>query len=588
MQKHMSRFLTLVAVLLGSALVVHGQDDYKVDEPDKNYYYDPADPALDARQKREFDSKIRQQLGIVRDLLSEGVQITPERDRLLRQWYLNYYFPSMTVPTDAALSKAPDLRKLFVRDLDRSNGSSPAVHDFVVDLAYEYFSRVAVEDYHPAARYNAMLIVGSLNLKEKETSGGNPRPPIPLGKAFTFMLEQFENKDQIDAVRLGALLGIQRHVQLEAQFDAKPIKIPAAELDRLRTDMLNLVNTTEPPGKRTVGGHNWLRRRGVEILSWMGAAKIDQKIFDTLLERLTDSEEDRGVRSEASLALGNIMYIPDPTRPAAGATPIQAKPREVAAELARFVFDTTQADIAAVDAYIKSIEESEKIYSGTGGGGAGFGGFGGPSGSGPKRGRPGRGGVGGVGSMNSGFSNSISSPLQEDPYGFRIEPVYRKLRYEISCAMRGIRGSDDWSNRPATGGVSMLVPAMTADLYDPKNKALKDNPDRLYIDTLTRSLKSLAERLRVKNEELDTYVFDTEVRRQSEQLKEIVREAIPLKKADPKAKPAAAVEDPLAEVDPAAEPEPELDPAATAPAPEPIEPAPGDVEPGDVEPEPEP
>jgi hypothetical protein len=412
------------------------------------------------------------------------------------------------------------------------------------------------------------------------------------------MLDQLEDPNQIDPVRLGALLGIQRHLQIEAQNPNKSpqAKIPALVMQRIYKDALGLVQTpTAPPG-RSQEGHHWLRRRGVEILGWLGAMKIEQKIVDELIARVSDSEENRGVRCDAALALGNVRYVPDPRQPNAGATPISLKPREVGAELARFVVENANRDIEKVDQYITAVEEALNpatggSYGGGDGGGA-YGGGGGAYGGSPygsgsrsrdRRRRPTGGGIGGSypgGMGGAGTSGGYGAePKVEDPFAYRIDPVYRKLRYEITCAMRGLRGTDEFrkSQEPA-GGVQSAIKGTKTEADDKK-----------FLDDIAKALQELSMKLRVKEEDLDTLDFLTteedaegkpSIKTLVGTLEKVAKPAMrtppkAIQKASAKTKgktPAAAVADPLDEVpDPAAD----IPPDAAAPAkPGPAKPAP--------------
>jgi hypothetical protein len=371
-------------------------------------------------------------------------------------------------------------------------------------------------------------------------SGGDASPPHPLLTALPFMLGEFEKKDQIDPVRVAALLGIQRHVQMEAQNTAKPAeaKIPPATMAQINTTMLALVRTSEPPAGRTEAGHNWMRRRAVEILGWLAAAKPDPQIVDELTKRVADSDEDRGVRCQAVLALSEVKYT----------APVSVKTREVAASVGKFIVDAFTADFERIEKQKTATEEELALYGG------GVGGLGGGSGMdagygpsmrtrGPSGGPPGmRGPAMGPGGGSGGMYGETRAP---DPYAYRLNPTYRKLRYEIGCAQRALRGNDEY-RRSQTPTVGIYV-------------STKNSDDQKYVDELAKLLNELAVKLKVPEEELDTEIFLTEVRTAIVPLEEAVKSALKgvggAKRAAPaagKAAPKAA--DPSDDLpDPAAE-----------------------------------
>ena len=69
---------------------------------------------------------------------------------------------------------------------------------------------MAKQNYHPAARYNAMLIVGELNDKEAVKGGSSPTAPEPSAQALIAMLKELDSPTQIDPVRVACLINYGR------------------------------------------------------------------------------------------------------------------------------------------------------------------------------------------------------------------------------------------------------------------------------------------------------------------------------------------------------------------------------------------
>ena len=594
--------------LIGTGTALAERDDYKV-APGRETTYDVPPDTKTSDLKRvtaQKNGEIRNRRNTIRDTLTESeASFSKDKEADFDKWYLGYEFPTMTLYTPEALKNLYDGRKRLIKeDLERASNSQAREH--VLNTAFKFFKDVAKDDYHPAVRYNAMLIVGELNTSERSSSGA---APVPLRAALTYMIQELKNPDQIDAVRVAALLGINRHLQL-AQADSmqQGEPIPQAELQEIRTLALDLVKTREAPQGRTQEGHDWMRRRGLEILSWLAASKLDQEIVDEIVARLSDSEENRGVRAEAALALNIVRYQPDKDKPRLGSAPLKIKPKEIAASLLQFIVDGVTADIDHVEKYIKSIEEADEIYTSTSGGfsggrmsGSGSGAMKGsssmgPTGSSRMGAAPGPGGgssrsggssmgpsggsrsgsssmgpppgssssgsrpggsssmgpsgsgssrgMSGMSSRGSGFGNFGSE--MADPFAYRLDPVYRKLRYEIGCAMKGLRGTDEWRRGDGTGG-----------LY----RAQLTPDDKEYLGRAATALRDVGDKLKKKTDELDTKAF-TAAKLKLETLTKLTDEVIA------KAKPKAAgpeLKDPLSEPDPADElSEPEKPAATTA------------------------
>lgn len=584
-----STALLVVASLVWAGTSLAQPRDYKV-APDRDASFD-IEPGLKASDLVRKTALVKRDLRVRRSAMRElllGNSFTATQQEDLEKWYLGYEFPTLTLYTPEALGELYEGRKRLLRD-ELSPSTNTAAHDHLVGLAFNFFKKVAVEDYHPAVRYNAMLIVSELNERELKRSGSTSAPPRALPAALSFMIQQYKNPDQVDAVRLASLLGIARHVQLDAQVEGAPQAewIPQAEWQEIRGLALDLVRTREAPAGRSDDGHDWMRRRGVEVLSWLAATKLDQEIVDEIVARVSDSDEHRSVRCESALALNTVKFLPESGKPRLGSTPMKLNAREAAAGLVQFVVDGATTDVERVAKYIKSLQEAEEIYSGIGGGGmsgAGMGrGMAGPraggKGMGPPPGgsagpRPGAGSMGpppgGSAGPRPGGSSAGPAPggmrgmmgpgarggmggygsEAADIYGFRLEPVYRKLRYEIACAMKGLRGSEEYRRGDGSGGLYRLVTGAAAG-----NAA-----DKEYLDRAGSALQDLANKLKVPTEELTTTKFTVD-KLQLSKLTNLVSEVLV------KAKPAKASDPTL--VDPLAEPDPADDlPAAPArPAP---------------------
>lgn len=158
---------------------------------------------------------------------------------------------------------------------------------------------LAKGNFHPAVRVNAMLMVGRLN-----ASGGNP--PAPLPQALPAMVAAVRDPQQIDAVRVAALIGILRHAE-------SGISDPDAR--KAVADMAaNLAAAPTPPAGRTPEGHAWIRARAVEILGAMGwvgnatAGNIGEPAAKLLADIAADPQQTIWLRCAAGRALGGLRY----------------------------------------------------------------------------------------------------------------------------------------------------------------------------------------------------------------------------------------------------------------------------------------
>jgi hypothetical protein len=652
-------FAAVVGSLLswGASVNLFAQGDYKVwptrDKTNDLRLVDDDKPKDTVRAINEKKQNVRQHRNSIIEILKGDAPFSGDNEKALVNWYNNYEFPILTIYDPAELRVLPESktdlyegRKRLFRD-QIEKASNKDAHERVVQLAFDFFSVVAVEEYHPAVRYNAMLIIGDLNESERTGSGSDSEAPRPLPAALAFMVKQWKSPDQLDAVRVAALIGILRHVQIEAQAIGRAdTPKNADQTTEIRQLALDLVRTRKAPEGRSQEGHDWMRRRGIEILSWLAAIKLDQEIVDLVVERLADSEENRGVREEAALAIHNMKYLPEPGRPRLGTTAVDIKLRKVAAYLVQFILDATTEDMKNVDKYLVSLQEAEEIY-GTGGmSGGGGGQFGRPSAGGTSRGGPppgmgsskggpppgaggskggpppsmggskggpppgaggskggpppgaggskggpppGAGGstkgskgstarsggqpTAGAGSFGGFGGGGSGMGTKADPYGFRLEPVYRKLRHEIGYAMKGLRGTEEWSKRDPIlqgghfGGLYKLFgkPAAADSESEKKEVDPKVAADKDFLARAGKALKDLSDALKPKTDELDTTKFTPKsMDKIIEQLNGIVTEGAGGKAAKVKKTDEPEIKDPLTEPDPAEEPAPAKPDAAAA------------------------
>ena len=75
--------------------------------------------------------------------------------------------------TEELLGDIFEKRDMLAKDLEQATDA--ALHQYLLDLAYDEATRRVTENYHPYVRYNAMLIIGNLNQTESRIAGGDYR-----------------------------------------------------------------------------------------------------------------------------------------------------------------------------------------------------------------------------------------------------------------------------------------------------------------------------------------------------------------------------------------------------------------------------
>ena len=305
------------------------------------------------------------------------------------EYFVKYVFPTWTLTDEAHLgSLAKDRDRFLTVELAKSTG--PA-HDKLLELTLAHATRIAQDpDFHPAVRYNAILVLGGLNAREA-SRGPPPTNPEPLPTALPPLRALFENPDESDTVRVAALLGILRHLEWDDFRTATP-KLAADVKTPLVQQLIALSQQTDPPAGRSAEGHTWMRRRALEGLMYVSQAGPTLEISDVISKLMSSDAEPLPLRCTAADIMGRLDYK-DPVVPA---TDISGK------QLGLLALASCQAELTRLENYEKLAAMRTKLPtqygSGMAGGGGGdmagmmMGGMGGGSGPPPGMQGPNMGG----------------------------------------------------------------------------------------------------------------------------------------------------------------------------------------------------
>lgn len=369
----------------------------------------------------EFQAKmLRFRNDVLKHLRSE-LPLGPAEQLMVDNYFNLMEFKLLTGTSPEELEQLPkrrfDLFKLYILQIKQTDN-----HQKVIDLTFNMMQQIVMEEFHPVVRYNAMLIIGELNEQEVVRVGGTPSPQEPYAATLPFIIERIEDAKTTDAVRVAALVGLVRHLEWEPfRSPSKPLPAP------VRTSMINaltkLAEMKTPPGKRTTEGQIWMRRRAVECLGLAGAVTSTPQIIAPVEKILKDNAEPLQLRCIAAKALGE-MNIP------AGQKMDAADLTRTLGQLATLAIKSEFDRLETID---KTADEHNAVYATLGAGGA-AGGY--PGAVGPGMGGPGvRQPIGeGMAGMQPGGLNDLAP----DPKAYRLDPVRRRLRYQLYCVQTGL------------------------------------------------------------------------------------------------------------------------------------------------------
>ena len=396
--------------------------------------------------------------------------------------------PSFRPETGLPVNDLPDVRLRLFRDFIQ-RASNQQAREELINLTYTYMWGIVRGNFHPLAKFNAMLVVGALNESEARTGGGSPSPPLPLAKALQDMIVELENPQQNDAVRVAAMIGIQRHAKLDGQQPASNRMAGSKKVD-LVGKVAKILYGVKPVNRSQVG-HNWLRRMAIETIGYTHDPGVGNKNAKEFARILADESESRSMRLAAGLAYSRLEFDNAPPIPTA----------DIFTQFAHLSLQSTRDHIDALTAEEDArIELSATPMSGEGefGGmsgfseegtgyssessGEGYGTLGGAGGPDPfalpgEEGLEGTGGEG-FGGEDAGLKRVLAAARQ-----YKVDNIARSLVNDLRTTELSLRG-----RQPASKGLS--------GFSDPKtSKGISD---------LASELKSIYTVVKENREDIET------------------------------------------------------------------------------------
>jgi hypothetical protein len=390
-------------------------------DPDKNgFLVLPLPQPQPGQTLGQFESLKLQRKNEVNRLLREDLPLDPANRLIIERYFNNYEFRILTQTAPEDLELLPkrrfDLFKLYILTCKH-----PDTHKLMIDLTLAMMQQIVQNKFHPIVRYNAMIVIGELNEQEVLRVGATPLLPEPYSAALNFMVERVDDQNTPDPIRVAAMVGVLRHLEWEP-FRAQDNPIPAGTRTTMIAALTKLAEMKTPPAGRSQEGHEWLRRRAIEALGLASVTTALPNVIDTIDKVLKDTTEPLHLRCAAALAIGRAN-VP-------AAQKIDAN--ELTRTLGVLATTTIKSEFDRLTKMNKAEEERRAVYEGTAASGAGPGGEGnigprrfGGEGFGPAA-QPGGEGIGGP------------ADVFEDPKAYRLEPVRKRLRYQLYCVQTGL------------------------------------------------------------------------------------------------------------------------------------------------------
>lgn len=208
-------------------------------------------------------------------------------------YFNNYYFHRWTWPKQFDNLTNFVRRDLLDTDLAKATGSA---RTYLLERTLAALGKMKGDPVvHPAARYNAILVLGLLYEDVGKTK--------LYSKALPLLIEEYQNPNAPDANRLGALIGISRFAQLG-------IEDPKLRDEDVPQLLIQLVQQKNAPIGRIPDLHDYFFRvRAIEGLGGLIRSVGPKPEFvETLLERIQDNKELDQIRYLSAKALAEINY----------------------------------------------------------------------------------------------------------------------------------------------------------------------------------------------------------------------------------------------------------------------------------------
>ncbi|MEM9186009.1 MAG: hypothetical protein AAGB00_05870 [Planctomycetota bacterium] len=314
-------------------------------------------PSITPREAKQLSVKVTNALG------SDAAFAAGKAD--VDKYFKGFYFPAMTGDRPEQLTDLGKSREGLFKRYIRGAKSADA-QKYLTQLADNLSGVIALGNFHPAVRYNAVLILGQL---DAEYSGGgrNPTPPKPLPSSTVKLLALLE-RDKIKdtyippSLKVGALIGLSRH----ARFG-----IPGDQAAKVAAAAAKVVAQEKPPKDMKKSVHSWMKKLAAEVLVRQQAKSLSpgvQAALDKLIAK--------GVSLDDRCEVAGLMKLVDYSSAAgvSGCDTVNA--------IGRLTLDVLDEENESADEFLDELLQANR---GIGAGGrGGFGGGGRNGDTGPK------------------------------------------------------------------------------------------------------------------------------------------------------------------------------------------------------------
>ncbi|MEM8946094.1 MAG: hypothetical protein AAGD11_13045 [Planctomycetota bacterium] len=255
--------------------------------------YKSIPPQIQIRASRALRGKVNQAM--------RNGPFSAEGKQSIDGYYKKFYFPRMTQYDSQSLMLLGRLREDLMKSL--RGAKVPKAQEYLSQVAMGICGKLARDNYHPAVRYNATLILGQLD-KQFPVSGANPVRPIASTASTEQLLDlleqaEFNGVKVHPSVRVGALEGLERHLRfgMDAQFSDR---VTAASLSVLAQDAKAIEIDPDV--------NNWMKCQAAKVLVRQFKEGPTKAVHDALTALIADESMNLEDRCRVSGLLEAMTY----------------------------------------------------------------------------------------------------------------------------------------------------------------------------------------------------------------------------------------------------------------------------------------
>ena len=224
-------------------------------------------------------------------------------------FFKEYVLPTMTSTSSSSLSTLGEQREEFIDDFLSGKTTGAARTTFLNTVIQSMQNLAVANDFHPAARMNAVYVMGLLDSR----AAGRGTAAVPSAGAFTSLANIFTSEQSPEFLKVAASAGIDRHLQMAAAGNASTLG--GGDISKAASQALSIVNgTAGGQDKWDEAVDYWLKKRSAKILGLLGQPGNNGEVVQALNKMLQFEKPSQLLLAyEAMTALGNIdMTTVDP------------------------------------------------------------------------------------------------------------------------------------------------------------------------------------------------------------------------------------------------------------------------------------